>query len=111
MGQHLLGRRHLWGIGSFSRRLLLIAAAAVLIAWLAMPVPGVLYLVATLLISHKVIGDIGAFTEESPRKVDWFSILVIAILAIWIAMAIPAADAKPISYPCIESICVSRPLA
>ncbi|HUO45426.1 MAG TPA: hypothetical protein VM470_01185 [Acidimicrobiia bacterium] len=90
---------------------MLIAAAAALVAWAALPTPGVLYLAATLLIAHKVIRDIGAFTEESPRRVDWFSILVIAILVIWIAMAIPAGEAKPITFPCIESICVTRPVA
>jgi hypothetical protein len=43
--------------------------------------------------------------------VDWFSILIIAFLVIWIAMVIPRGQAEPISVPCIESICVIRPVA
>jgi uncharacterized membrane protein len=81
---------------------------ALLVAWLAFPTPALLYFVATLLIAHKVIRDLGAFTEESPRRVDWFSIALIAFLVLWIAMVIPAGQAKPISIPCIESICVAR---
>lgn len=111
MGQHLLSRRDGWRIDSFGIRLVTIAALSALVAWIAFPTPSVLYLVATLLISHKVIQDIGAFTEESPRRVDWFSILIIAFLVIWIAMVIPRAQAEPISVPCIESICVIRPVA
>jgi hypothetical protein len=111
MGQHLSCGRVGWSFGSLGTRVVTIAALSALVAWIGFPTPSVLYLVATILISHKVIQDIGAFTEESPRQVDLFSIFVIAFLVIWIAMVIPRGQVEPIRFPCIESICVILPLA
>lgn len=49
----------------------------------------VLYLVAITLVSYKVCSDLNAFTHQSSRKTDLAAFLVLAIITVVLALAIP----------------------
>jgi hypothetical protein len=48
-----------------------------------------LYLAAITLASYKICGDLNAFTDESPRRVDLTAFVILGIILIVLAMAIP----------------------
>lgn len=58
-----------------------------------------LYLAAITLTSYKVCTDLDAFTEQSSRRVDLTAFVVLGIIAMMLALAIPQ------SLPAIEIGC------
>jgi hypothetical protein len=50
-----------------------------------------LYLAAITLASYKVCSDLNAFTEQSPKRVDLAAFIILGIIALALAMAIPQA--------------------
>jgi hypothetical protein len=48
-----------------------------------------LYLTASYLVASKVIEDLGAFTPESPKRVDLSAFGIIGLLLVVLALAFP----------------------
>lgn len=48
-----------------------------------------LYLIAITLVSYKVCFDLDAFTERSSRRTDLTAFIVLGLIAVMLALAIP----------------------